>query len=1037
LNDKIRSRKTVTTTQDKTEFTTTAKCFFFAVLLAPLSFALLRWQLGTTEKNWPLLASSLALSLAPLLVTLTALVIHYCKAEKDAGSEVIAIFKGQAKESTRRQFIRDENPTSTEFRQTFEEILRCVKRNPNQNELRFVIVLDNIDRLPEDNIPDLWAELRTFFAYGDNTDTPNSNPITIIVPYDKRHILSCLVSSDRNDYTQNEDVEAAALGPHKEDIFHKTFAATYRVSTPVLSDTKKYFLSQIESAFNELISEPEAIRIYQLFNHWMTKEKRKQSPRLIISFINELVILWNSRGANDIPILALSLFSLRRGKFEANIQVLKNSSYVDQFTIRHLADLEWAKFTAALHFNVDTNLAYQVLLGDDIKNSLFSRDGVGLTELENHAGFIPQLLSTIDENISMMGRRTDLPLHRGLTRIKELKILQPHDKDHILRAFINASHELNHEDSIDDLEKLFDGLMYPLEHFRNRDENASEQYAVSVHKYFLNLLQNNRLDKDVEQQKFGHHWFRLYNEFLQKVMENTSQNTLNRLVRKEVKYPSYEYLYGMANMPTELVNIRMTDFNITVDQKFHDEFKIKIDSHPSDANKFTQFFGKSLTSHRAGALAGIITTYLDTVKIQSTKKTLELLKALLNLSKVHFEKSSWKKITASGAVYKYYSDAVSSENYEVAANIRYHLTHDMKVDVQKIQNFNHRILGSLNNHVTVFKQRTNHANVPIDSEVEHYSITVTSNGKLTSTADLANAIEATDNFYQESFRYAVERLDSLGRLTITKIGYNYENYSALLGEELSLKFLTKFTKYSYDFEKRFESSKTPELPTKFLRDIASLSLPKLNIIPKIQSSHLKTINQEKWLDALLSENELLQTAITLKELGYTHGVSTSAFRPALLEATKQIIDQTYTPKSSSEIWSKAPQLLKANSRNSWNTDVLKHLENKDTLSSKEIINLFSLFNGSEHKLTVSQLPDTALLKILVPLLSSEDAKATDLIAQLKEGLIDAYAQAKQSTKDELIENLETENDVHQMIADWFKITLTDNTEKGDDETPSE
>ena len=74
---------------------------------------------------------------------------------------------------------------------------------------------------------------------------------------------------------------------------------------------------------------------------------------------------------------------------------------------------------------------------------------------------------------------------------------------------------------------------------------------------------------------------------------------------------------------------------------------------------------------------------------------------------------------------------------------------------------------------------------------------------------------------------------------------------------------------------------------------------------------------------------------------------------------------------------------------------------------------------------------------LVPLLSSEDAKVSDLIIQFKEGLLDAYASAKQSTKEELFENLETENDVHQMIADWFEITFTDNTHKDDNETPDE
>jgi len=1040
LNDRIRSRKTVTTTEDRTEFTRTAKWLFFSILLAPLSLVLMRWQLGVKGGANPwLLVPFILFAIAPLLVTLWSILWHYCRASDDAGSEVIAIFKGQAKEATRKQFIRDENPTSTEFRQTFDEIMQCVQKKPSQRAIRFIIVLDNIDRLPEANIPDLWAELRTFFAYSDSNSSQNDDPITVIVPYDKRHILSCLVSSHGKQNSEDKSNQTT-LGPHMEDIFHKTFTATFRVSTPVLSDAKQYFHSQLHEAFGNIITESDSIRVYQLFNHWMTKENRKQAPRLIKSFINELVTIWNSRGTADIPILAISLFSLRRGSFEDDLTKLRNASYVDAFTVRHLADLEWSKYVAALYFNVETSLAYQVLLRDEIRSKLFSEDKNDLSSIEENPGFTPQLLAVIDESLSSLGNRTDLPALRGLAGIKGLTVLKSHDKDHILRAFIDASSRLYDQDLIADIEPLIDDLCYPIEHFSGHDQNSVERHAVLVQKYLLSILKNH--SRAEEQQAFARLWLKTYNQFLLSIKEFAKQSTTKKILSEKIDYNSYEYLFGMATVPSVDLTFPLSKLNINIDSKLDEAFKQKVEQAPAESEVFTKAFGQSISKspYRLGKLAQIAANHLDTVKVDSASDELTIIGSILNLTKHHFNKDAWNILNDSNAVFSLYHSAIKSDRYDIAAGIRFYLTNELEIDLLKVRpDVNvvatmHSIYGSLDESLDLFDKRTNNTGSSIEDEIAAYAEMVVSNDALLDTGDLAKSIDIENSFYREVFRYVVSHKTSLGRIVVKDVGYNYESYADLLGDELTTDFLTKYSRFYEHYEKAFRPAESVSLPVTFLEKIKELDLPKLNEIPAILSKHLKSIKHEAWKESLLSEDHNILSALTLRRLSFRHGVSTSSFKPALLNVTQRIIDQTFTPKMNPTQWSDLALLLQKKSRNSFTDDILIYLGNKNTLTGEEVVKLVNIVGFDRGIVSLTRKPNIAILKVLIPLLSIQQSEAQKIIDNLKDDISLCYKQSDQNTKDELLENLEIGNSQHETVAKWFQITMPEHPSDDIEET---
>ena len=1015
FNDKIRSRKTVTTTQDRAAFSNTAKCLFVAILITPLSLVLTRWQLSADEGlNWLLLAPFLFFSILPLIVALYSVAHHFVKAHNDPSSEVMALIKGQAKETTRKQFIRDENPTSTEFRQTFDEILAKVKQGKNQKEKRFVIVLDNIDRLPEDNIPDLWAELRTFYAYSTSGPTLSDHPITVVVAYDKKHILNCLVNP-------HGDQSGAELGPHNEDIFHKTFMSTYRVSAPVISDVTSFFVSQIENAFGKQVSDYDAVKIYQLFNHWMIVEKRKESPRLIKSFINELVTLWNTRGNGDIPITAIALYSLRRGAIESNSELLKKSAYGDKFTSRHLSDIDWPKFIAALHFNVEPDLAYQALLGDEIRNSLYREDSGALVDIEGHPGFTAQLLATVDETIGSLDSSTDLPMLRGLVRVKQLTVLNEHEKSNILGAFVNHISSLGHEDHIRDVTELLDGLLYPLEHFGSANPKTATSYAFSIQAYLQELAKNQESTDDEENHEYGRQWFEVYNKFLQAVEEHADEETLKAIKGKEISWSTPEHVFGMAAIEDDALFTSIDELNIPFGTKLNKPFEDRVEESADQLNQFTLRFGASLNSVILDAFTKLIAEHLNTDALEEVENTLNLTKALLNLVENRFNKTHWEIIGGTGAVYRLYSLAIKNEDYETAASLRFHQTVSFGADIERVTLADHPYFGSMVDDYSLFNSRTDNEEQDIEKELSAYSRVASRTGSMNATADLALELKKSNNFYQEVFKHGVNKIESLGDLVIEDIGLKFEGYSSLLGETLSQRLLEKFSGYSVHFEKHFTAEVCMALPEIFLRTVRDIKPSKMDGVPRIIAGHLRTIDKDGWENSLTDENEVTKIALLMLELGYAHGVKTLALRPALLSVTKKIIDNTFSPSKLVSEWQKLPLLMKETSRASWTNDVLKYLGEKDTLSSNELVSLFGLYQHSDYNFPLKGCSRVAILKFLLPLLSSDSNQSMKLLAQYKDQLIKAYNVSDQSVKDELVENLDMESEAHQKVASWIGV----------------
>ena len=295
---------------------------------------------------------------------------HGSKREKlrTAFSKTFGLFSKEAEVQTIEQNVRDEDPTKYEFTKIFREIIaRLQKRND-----RIVVVFDNIDRLPTDRIADQWAEVRSAF-YGVHASSSDNAAITAIVPYARTIALPAVLeeSDSKTDYLE-------------ADLFRKSFDAIFQVSPPILSDAASFFKHKFRKATKGQITDQESDRVYRVFDLQVQKTERPVTPRQVIAFINDVTGWW-VQWQNKIPIETIAVFVAHQEQLVTNPSLLRKKGEVDERMMQHAAQANIVRDLAALAYNVEPKMAFQVLNHGAIAKALIADKPDGLLELVDGA----------------------------------------------------------------------------------------------------------------------------------------------------------------------------------------------------------------------------------------------------------------------------------------------------------------------------------------------------------------------------------------------------------------------------------------------------------------------------------------------------------------------------------------------------------------------------------------------------------------------------------------------------------------------------
>lgn len=298
---------------------------------------------------------------------------------KAALSSILLITSKQHQDQKVLQKIREVDPNDYEFHRTLREILGVVQSDKH----KVVVVLDNIDRLPTKEIPEYWALVRSIFSRTHQATPANHHEtITAIVPYDRHLIEAGPLSQARANADNVNPTNTLA----SREIFSKTFDEILTISPPVLSNAREFFADRLNYALPKSTNKDERYRTYRIFNELVQAERENITPRRVVSFVNDISGIFSlHQGQYTIP--TVSAYLAHQDLLAKDPGVLRDLTKLNDRIVDLAANPDLAKHLAAMTFNVDPDLAFQVLLDDVIARAAVAGEAGDLRELSTASGF--------------------------------------------------------------------------------------------------------------------------------------------------------------------------------------------------------------------------------------------------------------------------------------------------------------------------------------------------------------------------------------------------------------------------------------------------------------------------------------------------------------------------------------------------------------------------------------------------------------------------------------------------------------------------
>ncbi|MBR6161463.1 MAG: ATP/GTP-binding protein [Bacteroidales bacterium] len=289
--------------------------------------------------------------------------------------------KDSIEQSIKYETIYDEEPSTRDFKNWMKEIDKDI------NNHTLIIVFDNMDRLPQEKVQELWSAIHTFFA------EKKYNNIHVIVPFDREHIKSAFKSEDIITYQRSSEKGSGGNNNVNNkkvcfgnDFINKTFDAVYRVSPPIMSEWKSYFANQWKDAFGIEVDN-RITQIYDLLSETIT-------PREIIAFINEIVAI-KQISDNSIPNEYIALFVKGKEIISAcPDEEILHPSYLGALDFMYKNDTELPKYISALYYQLPVDKALDIIYTDNLKRALDNGDEEQIKSIQSN----PHLFFLVLEN---------------------------------------------------------------------------------------------------------------------------------------------------------------------------------------------------------------------------------------------------------------------------------------------------------------------------------------------------------------------------------------------------------------------------------------------------------------------------------------------------------------------------------------------------------------------------------------------------------------------------------------------------------------
>lgn len=409
----LSGRSEVTVTDTSRHISDTGKWIFLSLGVVPLGLGFLDFELidkafGAQPQvlAQALLGLSVTLLLAPMLVVgafyawwrpyktqwkrdgwkLLSRRDFWTKHDaKHADQSILSLLTNQSTERAENKTKISPEPTAIEFRSVFNDLLKAL----STGDRKLVIVIDNLDRLAEQEAMQLWATIRSLFL-GNNRAFGNGGlePPTIILPIDEAAIVRMFAS------THDLTGEAERLA---ESFNEKTFDVTFHVNEPVMSDWRDYLRNKLNQAFGDFVSDEQAYWITKIVEDASAQKAidGKITPRKIIKLINSVAALLSQWGREPINVLTMSFYVAHRAAVTRDVPAFLKGDHARM----DAAVSDWRREIVALHFGVPPEKAYQTLLVEPLRAAFGNLDVDYFASLAAVPG-APQVIEDLIDDLS-------------------------------------------------------------------------------------------------------------------------------------------------------------------------------------------------------------------------------------------------------------------------------------------------------------------------------------------------------------------------------------------------------------------------------------------------------------------------------------------------------------------------------------------------------------------------------------------------------------------------------------------------------------
>ena len=384
--EQLANRREVVKTKDNLTVTGWGKFVAFTLLLVPLGSALVTAALRENVMLYggPPAQKFLFLLLVGLLLTFSPLIVLVIRRKKQQDILGFLFNKGPTERTT--ETSRTVNPTSIEFEESFKKLIEEAIGN---NQRRIVLILDNLDRVDSQDALTIWSTLQTFFQHKSTSQLSWRDRLWLIVLYDIRG-LSQLWENAGN---KSEAKTAVSF-------IDKSFQIRFEVPALVPSDWRQFLMVQLAKALPDH-NEAELHEVYRILAIWVAEKNKVPTIRELKLFVNQIGAVHRQWAGPDhtrdtFPLALIAYYVLLRRDGVDVVTALFNPEFPGKEYLDVLGGRAH-EHLAGLDFNVEVDVAQQLLFSNKIKNALTLGSAA---ELKTVASLLPRGFWEIFERIA-------------------------------------------------------------------------------------------------------------------------------------------------------------------------------------------------------------------------------------------------------------------------------------------------------------------------------------------------------------------------------------------------------------------------------------------------------------------------------------------------------------------------------------------------------------------------------------------------------------------------------------------------------------